>query len=65
MREQGVFHTSFLWERDRLHRICQEISVGLVDSFFPEVWYSLVLGKGELHRKETPIFANTRNSDLF
>ncbi|EDO56869.1 hypothetical protein CLOL250_02557 [Clostridium sp. L2-50] len=38
-----------------MHRICQEISVGLMNSFLPEVWYSLVLGTGKLHRRETPI----------
>ena len=39
----------------RVHSICQVISADLLNSFLPEVWYSLVLETGELHRKETPI----------
>ena len=54
-RTRSLSYQFFCGKRDRLHRICQEISVGLMNSFLPEVWYSLVLGTGKLHRRETPI----------
>lgn len=34
-----------------MHSICPVISVDLLNSFLPEVWYSLVLGTGKLHRR--------------
>lgn len=39
----------------RVHSICPVISVDMLNSFLTEVWYSLVLGTGKLHRREMPI----------
>lgn len=38
-----------------MHSIRPVISVDLLNSFLPEVWYSLVLGTGKRHRKEKTI----------
>ena len=38
-----------------MHSIDQVISVDLLNSFLPEVWYSLVLGTGKRYRKEKTI----------
>ena len=45
-----------------MHRICQEISVGLMNSFLPEVWYSLVLGTGLYHTSGRKLF--TRSTEM-
>ena len=38
-----------------MHSIRPVILVDLLNSFLPEVWYSLVLGTGKRHRKEKTI----------
>ena len=45
----------FIIEKEQIARIDQVISVDLLNSFLPEVWYSLVLGTGKRYRKEKTI----------
>ena len=45
----------FIIEKEQIAQYDQVISVDLLNSFLPEVWYSLVLGTGKRYRKEKTI----------
>ena len=46
----------FIIEKEQVAQVFNPvISVDLLNSFLPEVWYSLVLETGGLHRRETRI----------